>query len=294
MHNKIIAHTQEFRFKNTSEISEEFLLIECVYSLGYELKMNPKVYKIDKENSLWIYYEQSCCAINSFFDDFGIIVGIISNKYPFSIYGTINDNESASLTSYYDAKEEKVKLVKMNISGKDFDEISDICVKIEIKNQSFLYNFYELFSNLNYKKSYIALDRMKFKADMFEEIDEEDKDTYYKYFKIDSPYESESFIDSLSIEQMKKLWLVFLKEKISPLEFDYAMNRYKNDILYSLFEWELSLRLALSDMDISISYNNNNFHVTDKNGNKLYFDYNTGNSAEQLFLKILFPVKNTF
>lgn len=283
MHNKIIAHQQELHFKNLSKISEEFLLIECVYSLGYELKMNPKVYKIDKENFLWIYYEQSCFALNSFINDFGIIIGIVSNKYPLSIYGTINDNESASLESYYDAKEEKVKLVKMNISGKDFDEMSDVCVKLEIKEHSLLNDFYKLFSNLNYKKSYIALDRMKFKAGIFEGIEEEDKETYYKYLKIDNPYESELFIDSLSIEQMKELWLVFLREKISPLEFDYAMNRYKNDILYSLFEWELALRLALNDMDISISYDNNNFHVKDKNGKRLYFDYNTGDSAEQLF-----------
>ena len=63
--------------------------------------------------------------------------------------------------------------------------------------------------------------------------------------------------------------------------------------MYSLFEWELALRLALSDMDISIKYDDNNFKVIDKNNKRLYFDYSSENNAEKLFLKILFPV-NTF
>ena len=58
----------------------------------------------------------------------------------------------------------------------------------------------------------------------------------------------------------------------------------------SLFQWELALRLALSEKGITISYDNEDFRVTDANGLRLRFDYRTGSAAEKVFLKILFPV----
>ena len=294
MHNKVIAYKEKVNIPNNIKPSyEESLLMVYIYMLGYELDMNPKVYKIEKEHSIWVYYEKACYAVKSFFDEFGISAGLISNKYPILIYGIINDNESASLESYYDLNDSKVTLIKKNISGKDFDEMTDICVKIEVKNSDLLNSFYELLNDLDYRKSYIAVDRAKFPEHMFNNMDEEDKNTFYKYIKLDNPYENESFIDSLSIEQRKELWILFLKDKLSPIDFDYAFERYKDDSLYSLFEWELALRLALSDMDISVKYNDNNFKIIDKNNKRLYFDYSSDNSAEKLFLKILFPI-NTF
>ncbi|WP_411328685.1 hypothetical protein [Anaerofustis stercorihominis] len=294
MHNKVIAYKEQVNvLKDIKPNFEESLLMVYIYMLGCELSMNPKVYKIEKEHSLWVYYEKACYVVESFFDEFGISAGLISNKYPLSVYGIINDNESASLVSYYDLSDSKVVLMKKNVSGKDFNEMTDICVKIEINDLFLLDSFYELLNDLDYRKSYIAVDRAKFSEYMFNNMDEEDKNTFYKYIKLDDPYEHESFIDSLSIEQRKELWIFFLKDKLSPIDFDYAFERYKDDTMYSLFEWELALRLALSDMDISIKYDDNNFKVIDKNNKRLYFDYSSENNAEKLFLKILFPV-NTF
>lgn len=295
MHNKITAYKEEFKFNfDDKEVSEESLFIASLYMLSYDLSMNPKVYKIEKEHSLWIYYEKSCYVVENFFNEFGISFGVISNKYPVSIYGTINDNESASLVSVYDIGEGKISLFKKNISGNDFDEMSDICVKIEISDVSLLNNFFKLISDLDYRKSFLAVERAKFKDLTFKGIDEEGEDTYFRYLKLNEPYDGEMFIDALTINQMKKLWQIFLEEKISALEFDYALGGYQQDSLYSLFEWELALRLVLSDMDISIKYDDNSFNVLDKNNKRLYFDYNSENSAEKLFLKILFPIKNTF
>ncbi|WP_294465698.1 hypothetical protein [uncultured Anaerofustis sp.] len=294
MHNKVIAYKEEVNIsKDIKPSYEESLLMVYIYMLGYELNINPKVYKIEKENSIWVYYEKACYAVENFFDEFGISAGLISNKYPLSIYGIINDNESASLVSYYDLSDSKIILMKKNVSGKDFAEMTDICVKIEVINSDLLDSFYQIINNLDYRKSYIAVDRAKFPEHMFNNMDEEDKNTFYKYIKLDNPYENEAFIDSLSIEQRKELWKLFLKDKLSPIDFDYAFKRYKENSLFSLFEWELALRLALSDLRISVEYNDNNFKIIDKNNKRLYFDYSSDNSAEKLFLKILFPI-NTF
>ena len=59
MHNKVIAYKEQVNvLKDIKPNFEESLLMVYIYMLGCELSMNPKVYKIEKEHSLWVYYER--------------------------------------------------------------------------------------------------------------------------------------------------------------------------------------------------------------------------------------------
>ena len=57
--------------------------------------------------------------------------------------------------------------------------------------------------------------------------------------------EGGSYLDALPIPLQKELWLLFLVEGVSPLEFEDAFNALQEGRV-SAFSWELSLRLALS------------------------------------------------
>lgn len=75
------------------------------------------------------------------------------------------------------------------------------------------------------------------------------------------------------------------------LEFETVWERWTAGDYASLFTWELSLRMALSEADWSVYNGPGDFRVIDAEGQRVRFDYQNGSAAEKLFLKILFPVR---
>ena len=67
------------------------------------------------------------------------------------------------------------------------------------------------------------------------------------------------------------------------------MNKLEMGCLNSFFTWELSLRFALQQANIKITYDDNGFIMQDRNGKRILYDYVHGSPAQQLLLKIIFP-----
>lgn len=115
-------------------------------------------------------------------------------------------------------------------------------------------------------------------------------DTAFAYFNLNRASDAADPLDVLSVEQKKTLWLLFLEDGVSAVEFaDLLEPAERGEV--PLFTWELALRLALDTAGIRVAYEPAGFQVAGPGGTRLRFDYLTGAPAEKLFLKILFPVR---
>lgn len=292
MHKKLVAWERKTSApKQNAEENADRYLIALIYSMSAEFAENPKIY-IDGENVIWAHYENSSYVCNSFFDEFGISVAIVSQKYPICIYGSASGCESAQILAKIENKK-TLLFQKLDISGKDFEQITDLCIKIETSDSERQKELYDILCNVDYRKSFIVVKRTQYTKKVFVDFPQASENTFYRFIPVDETVDYTQAICSLSLEQKKKLWTILIVDKVSTVEFDYLLdivNHKDGSSLYPLFSWELALRLVLSETNTKISYDGDEFKITDNQGNRVRYDYVGGTSAQKLFLKILFPV----
>lgn len=269
-----------------SQESREKQLLSLVYRISGETAQNPEIYMSDG-HILWVYYEHSCYTTQAVFSAYGTALAAVSPKYPVSVYGNIDGCESGELTASLLLGNQAVQLVKRNVSAEDFEEISDICLKIIFPTETEQREIARLIRNMDYQKPYLAMRRTPFTESALSGCPQLNEYTCFRYLLL-GEQRGQSYLDSLPIPLIKELWLLFLRDKFSPLEFDDARNALEKRKC-SAFPWELSLHLALSEEHIKISYEHGGFQVFDQNGKRLVFDFESNCCAEKLFLKLLFP-----
>lgn len=261
-------------------------LLNLVYGLSGESALKPQVYPSDGR-ILWVFYEHSCYTTQALFDEYGTAMAAVSRKYPVSVYGNIDGCESGELLASLIQDEMAVQLIKRNVSAEDFDEISDICLKIIFPTETEQKEFAVLIQNMDCQKPYLAMRRTPFTEQAFSGCPQLSGDTCFRYLLL-GERDGQNYLDSLPVALKKDLWLLFLRDKLSPLEFDGALDALQKGEC-AAFPWELSLHLALSEDQIKISYEQGGFQVFDRNGKRLYYNYENVCCAEKLFLKLLFP-----
>lgn len=211
-------------------------------------------------------------------------MALISQGSPISIYGNVHGLEGGRLSARFSG--ENLQLCKQDVSARDFDLISDLCAKITFPDETQAVTFGQILQHMDYRKAYLPIARTQLTEQLFADAPQYSADTHYRYLPFNE--EGGSYLDALPIPLQKELWLLFLVEGVSPLEFEDAFDALQEGRV-SAFSWELSLRLALSQAKISIQYENGGFHVIDQNGARLLYRYDSSNAAERLFLKLLFP-----
>lgn len=270
------------------DISVLELLSIIVYELSKESRKNPEVECIYKDKILWILFDNSCFECDNLIEDYGELVGLVSNEFSITINGVIDTFEIGTIKIIIE--DGKLKIQKSNTTGKDFDIISDLCIKIEVRNNEELQFLYEVLSNIQYNKTCISIRR---KWDKYLSNNSY-MGTKYNYIQFENIYDEQSdFVNSLSIFKMTELWIDFLKNKYTSMEFDVLYENFKNGNMRRIFAWELALRIALSKLSIRIENSNEDFKIIDSNGEQIHYTFESKSSAEKILLKILFPANES-
>lgn len=202
------------------------------------------------------------------------------------LYGGADGFESGQLTAESGTKGTSLRCAKLNVSGTDFETIRDIALKIPVQEESDLPEYLRLLSAISPKCSYIAAERTELIEDVFRDIPQHSEDTYFRYIVLTG---YDCFLNALSIQQRKKLWLMYFGDGLSPLEFENAYSAIERGEI-SEFPWELALRLALEELGITVSYENG-YCVNDRSGKRISPDFKSELAAERLFAKLIFPKK---
>ncbi len=273
----------------TPSVSEGAALLALVMELTGELAIAPRIYRLESEPSLWVHFPAACFDCRGFLEEYGGTMSYIHGRYPMAVYGTAEDGESAELSAVRTARN-TILYKKRNLSRKDFDRLSDLCVKIGMSNPRLMPVLEDTLRHIVPGRSVVAVPRVPDTNRLFAGLPEMNPDTAFAYFNLNRNSDAAALLDVLSVEQKKTLWLLFLEDGVSAVEFaDLLEPAERGEV--PLFTWELALRLALDTAGIRITYEPDGFRVTGPGGARLRFDYLTGSPAEKLFLKILFPVR---
>ncbi len=289
MHQNTIAWQQEIAAPAMKEVpSPDVHLINMVYALSLELTANPTVCA-DGADGLWIYYEGACFACEELLQEYGLSLAVISRRYPLRIYGNAGGLESVELESVLSADGRRMTFTKKNVSGEDFDQISNLCLRVQAGSAACRDAIEAVLSALDYRRDYLALRRTSYVQQSLAEAGELSADTYYRYIPLNGDGEVTIAAVNLPLDRQVELWLLLLRDHISVLELSYVLEAVEREALYSYFTWELSLRLAMSKSGCRVCYGPEGFHLIDGEGNRLHYGFNKGSDGERLLLKFLFP-----
>ena len=194
--------------------------------------------------------------------------------------------ESGQLTAEFGENKSMLQCKKLNVSGTNYETIRDITLKVPARNSSAVSEYQELFSAISPQCSYIAVERTELIEEVFRDISQQSEDTYYRYIVLTG---DDCYLNALSIQQRKNLWLMYFNDGLSPLEFEDAYSAIERGEISS-FPWELALRLVLEETGITISYENG-YYVSDRSGKRISPDFSSELAAERLFAKLIFPKK---
>lgn len=285
MHKKNIAYEFEDKISKIDDTTCEEEMVALHMTISSALMMNPSLYT--NENSIWVYYGHSYFQCEILFNDLLYSLAYITRKYPLSVYGTSNGIETAEIRFIVD--EEKVKVQKLNISGQDFNELYDLCLRIDFNDEKQMEVFKDILSGIDYRYDFLLIRRNQFTNKYFNHYPDLDKNSYYRYLPMRSLNEINTDNFSYTLNQQIKLWLLLLEDGVSAVEFNVLMDKLESGCLNSFFTWELALRFAIKQAGITISYDENGFEICNSKKERLIYDYINGSSAEQLLLKIIFP-----
>lgn len=280
----VIKKSQD-NFKTISPIKKIVLLVN---KLIEDLHITPSLRTVAGNNTLSILFENISFDCDEFFEDYGGIVASISNEYDISLCGIINDLEIGELFAFY--KNDKLCYEKSNVSGKDFDIISELYIKVTLKNKYETDFLFQLLSSCN--KSLIPFSRRYAELLGDDEYIGENELTHFLYLTLDNLSSlSKNILQDLTIPQLTELWLLFLRDNVTVVEFDMIYEQIHSDSLPCLLRLELSLQLALSELKMKVINEASGFEIFNANDERVKFDFSSMSTAEKIFLKILFPVK---
>lgn len=268
------------------------LIIYFIHAVSKELRKNPQVYYIEKECSIWILYPNSCYDCESLLSEYSPVMASISKTSSVTIEGLVDNLETGELSARFVDK--GIECLKKNVSGKDFDLLSSICIKATLKDQMEGEFLQDIIKDMDYDKDCIPVSR-KWEDDLsISHFLETDNMTKYRCLGLEDFEDSDNkdfdFLESLSVVQITDLWCDFLDDGRTDTEFELLYDLYKEGQMVNMFVWELGLRLALSKLNIVISNEGNKFTIINQYNERLRFDFSSTSPAEKLLLKILFPV----
>lgn len=269
------------------DISNIELILLVIHELSKEVSVNPEVQCVYQEKSIWVLFTDSCFECDSIIGEYGEFIALVSGKFPVTINGIIDNFEIGEIKVFFEG--ENLKLIKSNVTGKNFEILSDLCIKITGENDDELELLSEVLSNIKYNQSCIAI-RRKWDNYFCDDKSDINKFTKYNYVEFDEVENDEEYLNSLAIPQMTELWMDFLSNYHTAVEFEILYRNFINKKIKKIFEWELSLRIALSKLGISIYYSEDILKIVDKEGKDIHYNFESFSCAEKCLLKILFPI----
>lgn len=270
-------------------IGSEGAIIAMIYGIACELSQNPQVYQMGK-NTVWVYFQGSCFSCDALMGAYGTSLAFASQTHPVVFCGDCKGQETVELTGALVKSDKKVLLKRFSDSGRDFDDITNLCLRITVEDAVEATEICELIRGIDCFGFSVAVRRTAYAEKALAGCPQVIPDAYYRYIPMTEPCTPTDCVMQLPIDKQKRLWSLFLEYELSSLEFEYLSKALESGGDFPLFTWELSLRLALNDAGYSISYGENGFEVRRGDSSRVVYDYEEGSAAERMFLKVLFPV----
>lgn len=263
------------------------LALTFLYELSGELEEDPVVFQSREDRKLTILFRGACCRCGDLLAAHGGILARLSSHWRVMLCGTVGGPEVGDVSVWSEGAE--LCWRQSNVSGRPFEELSDLCVNLWVETEQELDFLSEVLDRMSFRSRCIAISKRYAAVCLENALAKPIDSARFCYLPMLDEVEPEEALESLSIEQKAELWSGFLENGLPAREFEWVWTACRGGDNIGLLEWELALRLALYKNKIQVVNTENQFCVTDDSGKVLRFSAASSNAAERLFLKILFP-----
>ena len=98
------------------------------------------------------------------------------------------------------------------------------------------------------------------------------------------------YLSALTAQQKCQLWRTFLEKGLPQPEFEWLRNALLQGDIPNWIEWHLALYRVLEEENIRFFCKDGQFELLDKEGHRIYFGVDHSEAAEQVLMKVLFPL----
>ncbi len=228
-------------------------------------------------------------ACGDFARQYGEVLALLSGSWPAAAYGTVCSGETGEISARL--QDGKVLIELRCVSGKRFEMLSDLCVRIQCGDERQAAALSALLSRIRPGRGCVALPRQYEDFYCEQGLADPMPGALFCYCPLDGEAEASACLDGLSIGQKAALWRTFLEDGVCSREFEWLYALYEQDEAVHLLEWEVALQSVLEALGFQIVNQTGAFDIQDAQGARRRFHYENGSPAEKMFLKILFPIR---
>ena len=124
-------------------------------------------------------------------------------------------------------------------------------------------------------------------------LSQTDHTTSFCYVFLEDDWDQEDtvgYLAGLTEAQKSDLWRRFLQDHLHPPEFEWLRDALIRDCVPNWIECHLALYRLMEQLGIHFLCQEGHFQMLDAAGKRLYFGVDHADAAEQMLMKILFPL----
>lgn len=236
-------------------------------------------------------YEILSVPILEFAQSFGLLIAEIDRTWPIQVFGVADNGELVELS--FTKMDQMLGVKQYNISGVWCEDLRGLYLCLELPDPCSANCMSRLLHAVGEGEDATALEWDY--ADFLEQqgISQIDRTLSFCYVPLDTDLEggvSLAYLSGLTPEQKNTLWRLFLERHLLPPEFEWLRDALLKNCVPNWIEWHLELYRVLEQLHIRFLYSGNQFELLDREGKRLYFGVDHPNAAEQVLMKILFPL----
>ena len=237
-------------------------------------------------------YELLDLPVQEFAETFGPLIYEIQQVWPVQAFGLGSQDELVGLSFPNDGKSAVVR--QHSISGLWYNELRDLYLCIQFPEPQTAECMSRLLNAAEYDMEAVALE-WKY-ADFLEQqklcrIDHTLSFCYVILQEAEDQSRTGVYLSALTAQQKCQLWRTFLEKGLPQPEFEWLRNALLQGDIPNWLEWHLALYRVLEELGIRFLCRDGQFVLLDRQGKKLYFGIDHGNSAAQVLMKVLFPLR---
>lgn len=285
--------TLEKRYEPQVTVTNEtpaWLMICLAESIKDWIGQSPRIFCKSEEPYLQFGYEVLTFPVAEFAQIFGPLIYAINQAWPVQVFGMGSQDELVELSFTKEGTAPTIQ--QKNVSGIPCAELRDLYFCVKFPDPLAADCMFRLLDAVEKKSAAVALEWEY--ADFLEQqrLARIDRTLSYCYVSLEEEESADpvGWLSGLTLQQKCELWRMFLGKRLFLPEFEWLRDAMLQGAVPNWIEWHLALYRVLEEENIRFFCKDGQFELLDKEGHRIYFGVDHSEAAEQVLMKVLFPL----
>ena len=267
-----------------------WLMICLAESIKDWIGQSPRIFCKSEEPYLQFGYEVLTFPVAEFAQIFGPLIYAINQAWPVQVFGMGSQDELVELSFTKEGTAPTIQ--QKNVSGIPCAELRDLYFCVKFPDPLAADCMFRLLDAVEKKSAAVALEWEY--ADFLEQqrLARIDRTLSYCYVSLEEEESADpvGWLSGLTLQQKCELWRMFLGKRLFLPEFEWLRDAMLQGAVPNWIEWHLALYRVLEEENIRFFCKDGQFELLDKEGHRIYFGVDHSEAAEQVLMKVLFPL----